>query len=223
MTFTPESTNYATAKCKVMLTVNKAAPTMTAPTAKTLTYTGSVQELVTGGSTNDGALYYAVTTGNTVPTDEKLYTTSIPAKAEAGTYYVWYKVKGDANHNDSEAAFVKVTIDEKKNVPEIPSTENEPATTESKPTAAESKPATASEQKQETAPSNANRLLNLKGNQTGSKITIKWTRIPDASMYKVYGAYCGKKMKLLKTIKGNGTTKAAFTKLNGKKLNTTKD
>ena len=82
--FTPTDVNYSTAECKVKLTVNKAAATVTAPTTKTLTYTGSAQELVNVGSTNDGTMYYAVTTENTAPADN-LYTTSIPAKTEAGT------------------------------------------------------------------------------------------------------------------------------------------
>ena len=81
-----------------------------APTAKTLTYNGQKQELVNAGSTNDGTLYYAVTTENKAPTDESLYTTSIPTATTAGTYYVWYKVVGDDNHNDSEVACVPVTI-----------------------------------------------------------------------------------------------------------------
>ena len=108
--FTPTDGNYSTAECKVKLTVNKAAATVTAPTTKTLTYTGSAQELVNVGSTNDGTMYYAVTTENKAPADESLYTTSIPTETDAGTYYVWYKVVGDDNHNDSEAAFVEVTI-----------------------------------------------------------------------------------------------------------------
>ena len=41
---------------------------------------------------------------------ESLYTTSIPTATEAGTYTVWYKVIGDANHSDSEAASLSVTI-----------------------------------------------------------------------------------------------------------------
>ena len=36
--------------------------------------------------------------------------TSIPAKTEAGTYYVWYKVVGDANHNDIAPQCISVTI-----------------------------------------------------------------------------------------------------------------
>ena len=109
--FTPtDADNYAAVECKVKLTVNKAAPTVTAPTAKTLTYTGSAQELVNAGSTGDGKLYYGVTTENTAPTDESLYTTSIPTATNAGTYYVWYKIAGDENHNDTEPACVEATI-----------------------------------------------------------------------------------------------------------------
>ena len=95
---------------ELKLAVIKTNPTVTAPTAKSLTYTGSAQELVNAGSTNDGTLYYAVTTENTAPTDENLYTTSIPTATNAGTYYVWYKVVGDVNHNDTSADCVTVTI-----------------------------------------------------------------------------------------------------------------
>ena len=109
--FTPtDADNYAAVECKVKLTVNKAAPTVTAPTAKTLTYTGSAQALVNAGSTNDGTIKYAVTTENKAPTDESLYTTSIPTATNAGTYYVWYKVLGDTNHKDSAPAVVSVTM-----------------------------------------------------------------------------------------------------------------
>jgi hypothetical protein len=105
---------YEQATKDVTVTINKADPTVTAPTAKTLIYTGSAQELVNAGSTNDGELRYAVTTENTAPTDDNLYTTSIPAKTEAGTYYVWYKAVGDDSHNDSVPACVKSTIEDIK-------------------------------------------------------------------------------------------------------------
>ena len=109
--FTPTDTdNYAVVECKVKLTVNKADPTMTAPTAKTLTYNGSAQELVTAGEATGGTMYYAVTTNNTAPTDENLYTTYIPTATNAGTCYVWYKIAGDENHNDTKPACVEVTI-----------------------------------------------------------------------------------------------------------------
>lgn len=91
-------------------TITKGTPTVTKPTEKTLTYNGSAQELVNAGSTNDGTLYYAVTTENKAPTDENLYTTSIPTDTDVGTYYVWYKVVGDDNHSDTAPACVEVTV-----------------------------------------------------------------------------------------------------------------
>ena len=105
-----ETATYAQATKEVIVTVNKATPTVTAPTAKTLTYNGQKQELVNAGSTNDGTLYYAVTTENTAPTDENLYTTSIPTVTDAGSYYVWYKVVGDNNHNDTAPDCVTVSV-----------------------------------------------------------------------------------------------------------------
>ena len=68
-------------------TITRAEATVTkAPEAKTLTYTGSAQELAEAGEAEGGTLYYAVTTENTAPTDESLYATSIPEKTDVGTY-----------------------------------------------------------------------------------------------------------------------------------------
>ncbi|MBR1644120.1 MAG: hypothetical protein IJ684_01960, partial [Bacteroidales bacterium] len=109
----------------VEVTIAKATPGITAPTAKTgLIYTGSAQELVNAGSTKDGTLYYAVTTENKAPTNEKLYATSVPAATDAGTYYVWYKVKGDENHNDYGPYPVAVTILNAKVAPKAPTGES---------------------------------------------------------------------------------------------------
>ena len=53
-----------------------------------------------------------MTTANRAPTDENLYTTSIPTATDAGTYYIWYKVEGDANHNSTEPIKIEVKIAE---------------------------------------------------------------------------------------------------------------
>ena len=101
--------NYNISYTNGMLTISE-KPTATvtkAPEAKTLTYTGSAQSLVTAGSAEGGEMQYALGT-ETEATQP--YTTSIPSKTDAGTYYVWYKVIGDANHNDSEAGFVEAKI-----------------------------------------------------------------------------------------------------------------
>lgn len=79
------------------------------PTARTLTYNGQAQELVTAGKATGGTMQYAL--GNATEATEP-YTTSIPAKTDAGTYYVWYKVVGDKNHNNVDPAVLTVTISE---------------------------------------------------------------------------------------------------------------
>ena len=109
--FTPTDGNYGTAECKVKLTVNKADSAVTkAPTAKTLTYTGSPQALVSAGTAEGGEIQYAL---GTMDAATEPYTTSIPAKTDAGTYYVWYKAVGDSTHTDSKPVCVTVTIGEK--------------------------------------------------------------------------------------------------------------
>ncbi|MBQ8118281.1 MAG: InlB B-repeat-containing protein [Lachnospiraceae bacterium] len=99
----------------ITVTIGKGtAPTLTddqKPTANTgLTYTGNEQELVTAPTELPVGyieMQYALgdANGATQP-----YTTSIPTATEAGTYYVWYKVVGDANHGDIAAQPVTVTI-----------------------------------------------------------------------------------------------------------------
>lgn len=87
-----------------------AAVVKEAPKAKDdLTYTGSPQELVTGGTAEGGTMQYAIGTSATTPPTEG-WSTAIPTGTEAGTYYVWYYVKGDSNHTDSEPVCIMVKI-----------------------------------------------------------------------------------------------------------------
>ena len=110
--FTPTDGNYGPAECKVKLTVNKADSSVAQPpTAKTLTYNGQAQELVTAGTATGGEMWYAL--GNATEATQP-YTTTIPTETNAGTYYVWYKVVGDENHNDVEPKSLVVTINEKQ-------------------------------------------------------------------------------------------------------------
>ena len=85
----------------------EAAVVTKAPEGKTLTYNGQEQALVTAGEATGGEMQYALGTATEAT---QPYTTSIPTKTNAGTYYVFYHVKGDENHNDTEAACVTVTI-----------------------------------------------------------------------------------------------------------------
>ena len=65
----------------------RATPTVTAPTANTLTYNGNEQELVTAGSTDFGKVLYSL--------DGTNYSKDIPKATDAGTYTVYYKVDTD--------------------------------------------------------------------------------------------------------------------------------
>ena len=81
-----------------VVTVRKAdVPTsfITAPAAQeNLTYTGQEQALVTAGSVkNYGTMQYSLA-------ENVAYIPDIPTATYAGDYTVWYRVAGDANHND---------------------------------------------------------------------------------------------------------------------------
>ena len=108
-TFTPAEgyEEYATATGTVTVKVNKATPTFTAPTAQeNLTYTGQEQALITAGMTDHGTMQYSLTENGT-------YSQDIPTGTDAGAYTVWYRVIGDANHNDTAPASVAVRIGKK--------------------------------------------------------------------------------------------------------------
>ena len=108
-----ESHTDSEPKCLTVTISEKGEATVTTPPeAKTdLTYTGTEQELVTGGKASDGEMQYAIGTDDqTVPTSG--WGTTIPTGTEAGTYYVWYKAAGDESHTDSEPKCLTVTISE---------------------------------------------------------------------------------------------------------------
>ena len=109
-TFTPAEgyEKYATVTGTVTIKVNKATPTFTAPTAQeNLTYTGQEQALITAGSVTDySTMQYSLTENGT-------YSQDIPTGTDAGAYTVWYRVIGDANHNDTAPASVAVSIGKK--------------------------------------------------------------------------------------------------------------
>ncbi|MBE5901033.1 MAG: hypothetical protein E7280_03910 [Lachnospiraceae bacterium] len=103
--FTPHDGNLNTSTCKVKLTVNKAeirAGEITVPTATpNLAYTGQMLSLITAGSVsgNMGTMQYAPGT-NEGPAPITGWSETIPAAANAGTYYIWYRIIGDKNHKD---------------------------------------------------------------------------------------------------------------------------
>lgn len=91
------------ASCTISgITVSKATPVVTAPTANELTYNGKTQALVTAGSTTGGTLYYSL--------DGENYTNTVPTATETGTYTVYYKVLGGSNYEDTAPQTLEVTV-----------------------------------------------------------------------------------------------------------------
>ncbi|SEL27861.1 hypothetical protein SAMN02910353_02277 [Ruminococcus sp. YRD2003] len=86
--------------------------TVTAPTANTLTYSGSAQVLVTEGTSAAGTVKYSLGTADVAGTE---WTTDISTLTgtNANTYYVWYYVEGDANHNNTNPVCIPVTINQR--------------------------------------------------------------------------------------------------------------
>ena len=109
--FSATCNGYKKMSQDIVVTVQKAdirSGLITPPTAQeNLTYTGQEQELITAGSvTSGGTMQYSLTENGT-------YSPDIPVGTDAGAYTVWYRVIGDANHNDTALASVPVSIGKK--------------------------------------------------------------------------------------------------------------
>jgi hypothetical protein len=91
-----------------------AATVTTAPTGAAIVGVGKSTALVSGGVADGGTLMYAVTTTNTKPASTDGFSDAVPTAqtiTASGTVYVWYYVKGDDTHSDSEIAGpVSVTV-----------------------------------------------------------------------------------------------------------------
>ena len=93
--------NYTSlAAQKIEVEIAKAnSVVVTVPSANTLTYSGYAQELVVAGEATGGEMQYALGMDDAAAPAVG-WSASIPTETETGTYYVWYKVVGDSNHND---------------------------------------------------------------------------------------------------------------------------
>lgn len=78
---------------QVKLTIEKADPSFSFVT-KDLIFNGLWQPLVQDVEVKDATIYFSL--------DNQNFTRIIPLKRNAGEYKVYYKVKGDKNHNDLE-------------------------------------------------------------------------------------------------------------------------
>ena len=116
--------DYLEDSADIVVTVQKAEPVVTGVSARELTYSGSPQALVNAGATDGGTLQYAIgKDAATAPTDSD-YSASVPKGTEAGSYYTWYRVVGDANYNDCGPYPVTVTILNAKVEPRNPTGES---------------------------------------------------------------------------------------------------
>ena len=104
----PSTANYKLAnegqQATTTATITKAPSSVTkAPQARTLTYTGQAQTLAEQGEAAGGVMQYSLD-------KEGDFSEAIPTATEAGTYTLYYMVKGDANHLDTEAESIQATI-----------------------------------------------------------------------------------------------------------------
>jgi len=67
-----------------------------------LVFTGEAQTLITAGETADGLIEYSLDGDN--------YSAELPTATAIGDYTVYYRVTGDANHNDVEATALTARI-----------------------------------------------------------------------------------------------------------------
>ena len=109
--FSATCNGYKKMSQDIVVTVQRAdisASRITPPTAQeNLIYTGHEQALITAGSvTSGGTMQYSLTENGT-------YSQDIPTGTDAGAYTVWYRVIGDANHNDTTPASVAISIGQK--------------------------------------------------------------------------------------------------------------
>jgi LPXTG-motif cell wall-anchored protein len=88
---------------RIEVKINKVDTTCTEPTANDRTYDESTQALVTAGTATGGTIKYAVSTDSSTAPAVSSFVAGIPTATDAGTYYVWYIVTPDDNHNDNLA------------------------------------------------------------------------------------------------------------------------
>ena len=95
--------NDVAAASKVSKYIDKATPTVTAPTARTgLVYNGSAQNLANPGSTNGGTLKYS--------TDNVTWSNNVPTRTNAGSDTVYWKVVGNDYYYDNSGSNFSVTV-----------------------------------------------------------------------------------------------------------------
>ncbi|UKK56702.1 hypothetical protein [Prevotella communis] len=89
------------------------ATVTTAPTGAAIVGVGKSTALVSGGVADGGTLMYALTTTNMKPASTDGFSATVPTAqtiTASGKVYVWYYVKGDDTHSDSEIAATAIEV-----------------------------------------------------------------------------------------------------------------
>lgn len=109
--YTAEADGYVSVSGSAIVTINKADSHAATVSANNRTYDGTEKPLVTVDSSAlvGGTMQYTLGT-EAEPVGD--FTDDIPKGTDAGTYYVWYRVKGDDNHKDTDPQSVCVNIAE---------------------------------------------------------------------------------------------------------------
>ena len=98
-----EGSDYSGTASKTFNIVKADITMTTAPAAVSgLVYSGEAQTLITAGVASFGTVLYSL--------DGETFSDALPQATDAGTYTVYYKVEGDANHNAFAAQTLNVTI-----------------------------------------------------------------------------------------------------------------
>ncbi|WP_081646649.1 Ig-like domain-containing protein [Butyrivibrio sp. AD3002] len=195
--FTPyDRTSYiGTDTARVRVKVNKVPSNyITRPTGNQLISGDLDVALANLGSTAEGTILYALGTNDTTPPDAGSFSTKVPKAKEAGTYYIWYKIVGDANHKDSAPECITTTLVEKvdpENAVNKPAIDKEIAETNTDKT---------------DVKDTKYYILAAKLKPKGKTLKLSWNKIPEAEGYMIYGSPCGVQMEYITTIKNNKKT-----------------
>lgn len=92
----------------ISYTGNVVAKASKRPTSRgRLTYNGQSQELVNRGASDEGTVLYATEKDGS-------YSTAVPTAKKPGTYIVWWKIKADSAHTDSNPLSIVTMIAKKQ-------------------------------------------------------------------------------------------------------------
>jgi len=97
------NSNYYGDNGSISSTINKRSALKSAPTSKSLTYTGSSQSLCGAGSTYSGTMEYSL--------NNSTWSTSIPTGSSVQTYTIYYRITQgvDSNHSTVSGTSYKIT------------------------------------------------------------------------------------------------------------------